>query len=46
VLDDPDDDKLVAVALAAGAVLVSNDRHLLGVAGVAGLRVVRPRDLV
>ncbi len=46
VPDDPDDDKLVAVALAAGAVLVSHDAHLLGVAGHEGLEVVRPADLV
>jgi putative PIN family toxin of toxin-antitoxin system len=45
VPDDPDDDKLVAVALAAGAVLVSNDAHLLAVAGHQGLQVVRPVDL-
>jgi putative PIN family toxin of toxin-antitoxin system len=36
VPEDPDDDKLVAVALAAGATLVSNDAHLL---------VVRPANL-
>ena len=45
VPDDPDDDKLVAVALAAGAVLVSNDSHLLAVAGHQGLQVVRPAEL-
>jgi putative PIN family toxin of toxin-antitoxin system len=45
VPDDPDDDKLVAVALAAGAVIVTNDAHLLGVAGHEGLRVFRPADL-
>ena len=42
VPDDPGDDKLVAVALAAGAVLVSNDGHLLALAGHEGLEVVRP----
>jgi putative PIN family toxin of toxin-antitoxin system len=42
VAADPDDDKLVAAALAAGAVLVTNDAHLLAVAGHKGLRVVRP----
>ncbi len=42
VPDDPDDDKLVAAALAAGAVLVSNDAHLLALAGHEGLTVVRP----
>jgi predicted nucleic acid-binding protein len=42
VPDDPDDDKLVAVALAARAVLVTNDAHLLDLAGHEGLTVVRP----
>jgi putative PIN family toxin of toxin-antitoxin system len=42
---DPDDDKLVAAALAAGAVLVSNDAHLLAVDGHAGLEVTRPAGL-
>jgi putative PIN family toxin of toxin-antitoxin system len=42
VPDDPEDDKLVATALAAGAVLVTNDTHLLAIAGHEGLRVVRP----
>jgi putative PIN family toxin of toxin-antitoxin system len=45
VPDDPEDDKLVAAALAAGAVLISNDAHLLALAGHEGLRVVRPVDL-
>jgi putative PIN family toxin of toxin-antitoxin system len=45
VPDDPEDDKLVAAALAAGAVLVTNDAHLLAVAGHKGLRVVRPNEL-
>lgn len=42
VPDDPEDDKLVAAAQAAGAAVVSNDAHLLAVAGVEGLCVVRP----
>jgi len=42
VLADPDDDKLVAAALAVGAVLVTNDAHLLALAGHEGLQVVRP----
>ena len=42
---DPGDDKLVAAALAAGAVLVSNDGHLLALAGHEGLEVVRPADV-
>ena len=45
VADDPDDDKLVAAALDASAALVTNDAHLLAVAGHGGLRVVRPADL-
>jgi uncharacterized protein len=45
VPDDPDDDKLVAAALAAGAALVTNDAHLLAVAGHEGLHVLRPSDL-
>jgi uncharacterized protein len=45
VPEDPDDDKLVAAALASGAVLITNDAHLLSVAGHQGLRVLRPADL-
>jgi hypothetical protein len=45
VPDDPDDDKLVAAARTAGAALVSNDGHLLAVAGHEGLEVVRPADV-
>jgi predicted nucleic acid-binding protein len=45
VPDDPGDDKLVAAALAAGAVLVTNDGHLLALAGHGGLEVVRPADV-
>lgn len=45
VADDPDDDKLVSAALAAGAVLVTNDAHLLALAGHEGLKVVRPADV-
>jgi uncharacterized protein len=45
VPDDPEDDKLVAVARAAGAVLVSNDAHLLALAGHEGLTVVRPLEV-
>jgi predicted nucleic acid-binding protein len=45
VPDDPEDDKLVAVALAAGAVLVTSDAHLLALAGRGGLEVIRPADM-
>jgi putative PIN family toxin of toxin-antitoxin system len=44
VPDDPDDDKLAAVALTAGAVLVTNDAHLLSVVGYEGRNVARPSD--
>jgi putative PIN family toxin of toxin-antitoxin system len=47
VPDDPEDDKLVAVALAAGAgALVTNDRHLLGLDPCGTVRVLRPAMLV
>jgi putative PIN family toxin of toxin-antitoxin system len=47
VPDDPDDDKLVAAALAGAAdALVTNDRHLLALDGHAGLRIVRPAEFV
>jgi putative PIN family toxin of toxin-antitoxin system len=45
VEQDPDDDKLVATALAAGAVLVTNDAHLLAIAGHEGLEVLRPGEV-
>lgn len=41
---DPDDDKFIACALAAGAsFLVSGDRHLLEVGEYRGVRIVKPR---
>src|SRR2546430_2747841 len=45
VPDDPEDDKLVAAARAARAVLVTNDAHLLALAGSEGLQVLRPADV-
>jgi putative PIN family toxin of toxin-antitoxin system len=45
VAGDPEDDKLVSVALAAGAILVTNDAHLLAMAGHEGLKVVRPANV-
>lgn len=42
---DPKDDKfLVCALLGRASVVVSGDRHLLEVNGVAGIAVVRPRD--
>jgi predicted nucleic acid-binding protein len=43
VPDDPDDDKLLAVALAGNAdALVTNDRHLLALDPYGSVRVLRP----
>lgn len=47
VSEDPDDDKFLACAIAAGArVVVSGDRHLLRVSGWSGVEVVSPRGFV
>ncbi len=45
---DSADDRILAAALAAGAeVLVSGDRrHLLPFGSVAGMRIIRPQDLL
>lgn len=47
VCADPADDKFLACAAAAGAlVIVSGDRHLLAVSGWSGIEVLRPRTFV
>ena len=47
VPDDPDDDKLLAVAVAAGAdALVTNDRHLLALDPYGTVRIRRPADFL
>jgi putative PIN family toxin of toxin-antitoxin system len=47
VCEDADDDKFLECALAAGAKLVvSGDKLLLRVTGIAELEVIRPRDFV
>lgn len=47
VPDDPEDDKLVAVAVAAGAsALITNDRHLLALDPHGPVRIVRPAEFV
>jgi putative PIN family toxin of toxin-antitoxin system len=47
VPEDPADDKLVALALAAGAdALVTNDRHLLTLDAHGPVRIVRPGDFL
>lgn len=44
---DPDDDKFIACALAAGCkIIVSGDKHLLKVSGFCGIQVLKPRDFV
>ena len=46
VPEDADDDKLVAVALAADATLVTNDRHLLRLDPGGPVRILRPAEYV
>ena len=44
VSDDPDDDKFLASARAAGAeIVVSGDKHLIGVSEWRGIEVLTPR---
>lgn len=43
---DPDDDKFLRCALAAGAVVVSGDRHLLEASGWNAVEVLSPRDFL
>lgn len=45
VMDDSDDDHVVAAAVAAGAdLIVSGDRHLLGLSVHAGIRIIAPAE--
>ena len=48
VPDDPDDDAVIACALAARAeLIVSGDKHLLGLGGqYQGIRIVAPAEAV
>lgn len=47
VCDDPDDDKFLACARAAGVpVIISGDKHLLRVSGWESVEVLRPRAFV
>lgn len=47
VRDDPGDDKLLAVALAAGAdALITSDRHLLSLAPQGRLAILKPADFL
>lgn len=47
ICDDPDDDKFLACALASeSTVVVSGDKHLIGVSGYQEIEVLTPRDFV
>ncbi len=47
VSKDHDDDKFIACALAGGCrFVISGDKHLLGVSGYRGVKVVTPRQFV
>jgi len=47
VPEDPDDDKLLAAAVAGNAdMLISNDQHLLQLGGYPGVRIMTPREFV
>ena len=47
ILNDPDDDQVLACALAAKAeLIVSGDRHLLDLKEYRGMRIVRVADAV
>jgi putative PIN family toxin of toxin-antitoxin system len=45
-IDDPDDRKFAALAKDSGAVIVTNDHHLLSAKDAAGLDVMTPGDFV
>lgn len=47
VLEDPDDDEVLACALSARAeVIVSGDRHLRGLGSFRGIRIVTAAELL
>ena len=46
VCSDPDDDKFIECALAAGGMVISGDKHLLAVSGYRGVGVLTPRAFV
>lgn len=48
VSGDPDDDRIIAAALSAGAdVLVSGDtRHVLPLSRIGAMRILRPQDVL
>lgn len=47
ICQDADDDKFIACALAGGCdIIVSGDKHLLKVAGIRGLNILKPAEFV
>lgn len=46
LVEDPGDRKFAALAAAAGAVLISNDAHLLSCRDAIGVRVLTPREFL
>jgi len=47
IAEDPDDDEVLACALAAHAeVIVSGDRHLVSLGVYQGIRIVKPGELL
>jgi len=44
VEDDPEDDKYLECAVAAGATIITNDQHLLRVGGCDGVEILRPTE--
>lgn len=47
VCDDPDDDKLIACALASGIkIIVSGDKHLLKVNGYHDVETIKPKEFL
>lgn len=46
ITPDEDDDKFMLCARDHDAIVVSGDRHLIGVSGWEGVRVLRPRGFL
>jgi putative PIN family toxin of toxin-antitoxin system len=47
IADDPDDNKIIECAVAAGAdVIVSGDKHLLRLGQYRGIRIMKVRQLL